>query len=104
MRSRFTAFAIGAVDYLIDSLAPERRSPYEARMLAQELRHTEWLTLTIIDTAKGTPEDSSGEVEFDAHFKSQDGREGTLHERSNFRKEQGRWVYVDGDVTVNQSR
>lgn len=103
MRSRYTAFAMGAVDYLVDTLAPERRSPNEARMLAKELRHTQWLKLDIIDTAQGKPDDTTGQVEFKAHFESSDGRQGILHERSNFRTEMGRWVYVDGDVKVLQN-
>lgn len=100
MRSRYTAFSIGAVDYLIDTLAPERRSPHEARMLAQELRSTQWIRLEILDTKSGKASNHTGEVEFKAYFEVDGDRTGCLHERSNFRKENGRWVYVDGEVEI----
>ncbi|MGB0224625.1 MAG: YchJ family metal-binding protein, partial [Marinobacterium sp.] len=41
------------------------------------------------------------QVEFNAHFKAADGRTGVLHERSNFRRDADKWIYVDGDVEVN---
>lgn len=34
MRSRYTAFALGAIDYLIDTTAPEKRGPDDADILA----------------------------------------------------------------------
>lgn len=100
MRSRFTAFAIGAIDYLIDSLVPERRGANEARMLSQELRLTEWLRLEILDVQAGRETDSEGQVEFNAYFRAPE-TEGCLHERSNFRKENGHWYYVDGEVSLS---
>ena len=99
MRSRYTAFSLGAVDYLIDTLAPERRSVNERRMLERELRQTNWVKLEILDTEAGTANDCTGVVEFNAYFEAGSER-GCLHERSNFRKEGERWVYVDGDVEV----
>ena len=100
MRSRYSAFAVGAVDYLIDSLAPERRSPGEAKMLSAELRSTNWVKLEIVDTADGKEHDERGQVEFNAYFETADGQKGCLHERSNFRRHDGKWVYVDGDVEI----
>lgn len=99
MRSRYSAFAIGAADYLVATLAPERRSPNERRMLEQELRQTRWVKLEIIATAAGRKEDSQGVVEFNAYFIAPSGA-GCLHERSNFRREGEQWFYVDGEVDV----
>ncbi len=100
MRSRYSAFALGAADYLIATLAPERRSPNERRMLEQELRQTKWIKLEIVDTQAGSSTDTSGVVEFNAFFVAPSGA-GCLHERSNFRKEGEKWFYVDGQVEVN---
>lgn len=68
----------------------------EARMLSQELRLTEWLRLEILDVQT----DSEGQVEFNAYFRASE-TEGCLHERSNFRKENGHWYYVDGEVSLS---
>jgi len=100
MRSRYSAFALGAADYLISTLAPERRSPNERRMLEQELRQTQWVKLEIVDTQAGSVTDATGVVEFNAYFIAPSGA-GCLHERSNFRKEGEKWFYVDGQVKVS---
>ncbi|KEA65293.1 UPF0225 protein YchJ [Marinobacterium lacunae] len=99
MRSRYSAFALGAVDYLIETLAPEMRHPGEAELLAEQTQVTTWTGLTILDTQAGGPEDTTGIVEFEARFQSGPDK-GALHERSRFRRENSRWVYVDGDVEL----
>ncbi|MBV1789079.1 YchJ family protein [Marinobacterium sp. D7] len=101
MRSRYSAFALGAVDYLIDTLAPEKRQPGEAELLAEQTQVTTWTGLTILDTQAGGPQDSIGVVEFEARFDSGPDH-GVLHERSRFRRENGRWLYVDGDVQLKR--
>jgi len=99
MRSRYTAFSLGAVDYLIKTLAPERRSVNERRMLERELGQTKWIRLEILDTQAGSATDKTGIVEFNAYFEAS-GERGCLHERSNFRREGEQWFYVDGEVEV----
>jgi len=99
MRSRYSAFALGAVDYLIDTLAPEKRQPGEAELLAEQTQVTLWTGLTILDIEAGGALDTRGVVEFEARFESGPDR-GILHERSRFRRENGRWLYVDGEVRL----
>lgn len=99
MRSRYTAFALGAIDYLIDTTAPEKRSDDDAEILADQVKYTNWTGLNILQTEAGSRSDETGMVEFEAHFETDD-QNGTLYERSNFRKENGFWLYVDGDVEV----
>jgi SEC-C motif-containing protein len=47
--------------------------------------------------ADGGEGDYCGTVNFSAHFK-QDGKRLVHYERSSFRREDGLWVYVDGDI------
>ncbi|SEK95861.1 YchJ family protein [Streptacidiphilus jiangxiensis] len=92
MRSRFSAFARRDVPYLLRTWAPETRPP--AIDLEPALR---WERLEIVDTTEGGPFHQQGTVEFRAHFR--EGRTtGILHENSRFRREDGAWVYVDGDI------
>ena len=88
MRSRFAAFAKGRVDYLLASWAPETRpTSLELDPLQR------WQSLEIIDSADGLALASTGVVEFVARFGHPNGG-GELHERSTFRREAGKWVYV----------
>lgn len=92
MRSRFTAFAERRADYLLHSWAPEAR-PAEVR-LPPERR---WVSLAILDTVDGGALATTGIVEFVAGYDDPEGG-GELHERSAFRRHDGRWVYVSGAV------
>lgn len=97
MRSRYTAFALGAIDYLIDTLAPEQRQPGEAELLAEQVQTTRWVGLRILSTERGQASDRVGKVAFEAHFEAGNER-GVLSEVSRFRREGAHWFYVDGDV------
>ena len=99
MRSRYTAFALGAVDYLINTTAEENRKPEDAEIIAEQIQATNWIGLRILDTVAGSASNNTGIVEFSARFESED-QNGELHERSNFRKENNHWYYVDGEVEV----
>ncbi|MEM8705169.1 MAG: YchJ family metal-binding protein [Actinomycetota bacterium] len=91
MRSRFTAFSLGDVAHLTVSWAPETRPP---RVTVDPDQR--WTRLEVIDTVRGRQLDTAGVVEFRAHFE-RGGRAGIRAERSRFRREAGRWVYVDGE-------
>lgn len=92
MRSRYTAFTRGAVDYLTTSWHPDHRP----KTIAFD-PDVQWLGLEIVDVSAGGPEDLVGEVEFVARFR-REGQRAKLHERSRFERHDGRWVYVDGDL------
>lgn len=89
MRSRYSAFVVGNVDYLLDSWHPSTRP--EMLELDPEMA---WRRLDIVDTVDGGPFDDAGIVEFAAHYRS-GGERGVQRERSSFVREGGRWYYVD---------
>ncbi|WP_246221704.1 YchJ family protein [Marichromatium bheemlicum] len=91
MRSRYTAFVLGAEDYLRATWHPAH-CPAD---LAPGDPPPRWLGLRILATTAGGPDDDQGMVEFVARYKV-GGRAHRLHERSRFARLEGRWVYVDG--------
>lgn len=93
MRSRYTAFVLGDDAYLASSWHSTTR-PVDASAPTG----VQWRRLRIRNTAGGGPADDTGEVEFVAHFRTADGARDFLHERSRFARENGRWVYVDGEL------
>ncbi|MFI6865364.1 YchJ family protein [Nocardia sp. NPDC050406] len=92
MRSRFSAFAVGDEDYLLHSWAPETR-PDEVAFEPG----VRWERLEILGATGGGPFHTEGTVEFRAHYRAH-GQPGQLHENSHFRRHDGAWVYLDGDI------
>ena len=94
MRSRYTAFAVRDLEHLLRSwhpaTAPERA--YLAASLAEEVR---WLRLEIHASTAGGPFDDAGTVEFSAISRGPQGRQ-VQRELSRFVREDGAWLYVDG--------
>lgn len=97
MRSRYSAFCERNVDYLIATHHPSKRLNDDKEQLANSMQDCQWLSLNILSTSKGEATDLNGEIEFIAHYNQQQ-QFGSLHERSRFVKEQGRWFYIDGDL------
>jgi len=98
MRSRYTAYLDGAVDYLIATTAPEARAHIDREDLRAYCSTLRGVSLKIIETTLGGPRDDTGHVTFEATLKSGN-KKFTQRERSRFIREQGRWVYVDGDLS-----
>jgi SEC-C motif domain protein len=96
MRSRYTAFCRGNIDYLIATLHPDKRTTTDRTELIKTINNTQWIGLTIINTIKGKKTDSTGCVEFEAVYKTNE--PGQLHERSQFIKNNGQWFYLKGDI------
>ena len=105
MRSRYTAFVRGNIDYLIATLHPDKRQSSDRTELTASVNNTKWLGLSIIDTQKGKKNDATGVVEFEAIYRVTEPAQ--LHERSRFVKTGDRWFYLDGDIlpgTVPKSK
>ena len=89
MRSRYSAFVLGELDYLQASWHPDFR-PADLAIDAA----IRWLGLKVIDSDEG---DQKATVEFEARLLNH-GKVDALHEKSRFVREQGRWFYTDGDM------
>ncbi|MGW4033890.1 YchJ family protein [Streptomyces sp. NPDC004838] len=90
MRSRYSAFVAGDVEYLLRTWHPDTRP---ARLeLDPGMR---WEGLEIIGATDGSPFHSTGTVTFRARYRHH-GNRGVLHERSTFGRHGGAWVYADG--------
>ena len=96
MRSRYTAFYQGNIDYLIATLHPDQRKSNERTELSNSIKNTQWLGLTIIDTKQGKKNDAIGYVEFEAIYQVNEPAQ--LHERSRFIKIDKKWFYADGNI------
>lgn len=100
MRSRYTAYTLGNIDYIRATWAEQTRQTVKLADLEQRSKETEYLNLKIISKIGGTRKHTEGKVEFAAKFKSL-GKIQTHHEISNFIKQNNKWYYVDGDTSIN---
>jgi SEC-C motif-containing protein len=97
MRSRFSAYALAKVDYLISTRSDAKRADENREELAQYCKSVSCVGLKIVSKEKGGPADDTGIVTFQASLQAS-GRRSLHIETSSFAREQGKWVYVDGVV------
>lgn len=86
MRSRYSAFSLGLVDYLIQTA----QSPGKREDLEKFIQDAHFLGLEIIDFVDG---DKKAFVTFKPTL-SYSGKKETYVEKSLFEKEKGRWIYI----------
>lgn len=92
MRSRYSAYVLKLADYLLATWHPSTR-PSELDLAADD---SKWLGLDV--KRHEVQDDDRATVEFVARYRIA-GRGHRLHEVSRFVREDGRWFYVDGDLS-----
>ncbi|WP_019027710.1 YchJ family protein [Colwellia piezophila] len=91
MRSRFSAYAIKDARYIFDTYGATQRLSQSVSDIQSWADECLWLALVI-------HESSSTTVEFSAYYVV-DNTVCELREKSNFALEEGRWRYIDGNIS-----
>ncbi len=91
MRSRYCAYVLGNSDYLLATWHPSTRPPVIALQQSGQIK---WLGLNVI---RAHNDATQGVVEFVARHKV-NGKAHRLHEVSQFEKQNGRWLYIRGEL------
>ena len=99
MRSRYTAYVRGEIDYLISTHDASTRDNLDRVATEAWSRDTEWQGLEILATEAGGEPDDKGVVEFVVRGSTK-GRPFAQRERSRFVKRDGAWFYVDGKLQL----
>jgi len=99
MRSRYSAFVKGEVDYLRDSLHPDHRDDFDPAATKDLAVNSTWLGLQILNTTGGGKDDQEGTVEFIANFRMK-GATYQHHELAQFNRHNGTWYYTDGQLIM----
>ncbi len=92
MRSRYAAYTLLREDYVLATWHPSTRP---AQLGLANEAPTKWLGLEV--KRHEEQDEHHAIVEFVARYKVH-GRAHRMRETSRFVREQGRWLYVDGDV------
>lgn len=97
MRARYSAYVSRNIDFVMNTTLPSSRSDSDIAAMKAWAEQSEWESLEVIATSKGSENDQQGEVEFIARYRLQ-GIAQQHHEKSLFVKEDGLWFFKDGDV------
>lgn len=89
MRSRYSAYVVGATDYLIATTHVSERQLLSKKEIEQWAKTNVWQKLEIVKA-------DTFSVEFKAYFRDRSGKNQVHHEKSTFVFEDGKWLYVDG--------
>ncbi|MGB0359800.1 MAG: YchJ family protein [Endozoicomonas sp.] len=95
MRSRYTAYTMQNISYLIKTTHPEQQSTLKANHVYEQSKKILWQKLEVVNTSAGQSSDTTGTVEFKAWFKEGVSDAMNFHqERSSFIKIVNRWYYI----------
>lgn len=95
MRSRYTAYCLQNMDYLLKTTDPQTLHKIDHRGNAAWAKSTKFLGLEILNAME---EGSKGSVEFRARYQIETQPEQTHHEISKFRKQAGKWYFREGKI------
>ncbi|KGQ44918.1 preprotein translocase subunit SecA [Gallibacterium anatis] len=98
MRSRYSAFVLAEIDYIVKTTVPLQQTLLNSKALYQWARNTEWDGLEIV---KVVPEMDNNHalVEFNAFFLHENKRM-THHELSAFVRIAQQWYFLDPTVAT----
>ena len=103
MRSRYSAYVLGRVEYLLDTTLPAQRDGLDREAIAQWSAQSTWLGLDVesAELIGGQPEHAF--VTFTARWHDAGG-EHRHRERSAFVQHEGRWFFIDPTVSLKAGR
>ncbi len=103
MRSRYSAYVLGLVDYLLDTTLPAQKTALDRDAISQWSAQSTWLGLAVesAELIGGQPEHAF--VTFSARWHDAEG-EHCHRERSAFVQHEGRWYFIDPTVSLKAGR
>lgn len=96
MRARYTAYATGEVDFVMRSQKVDGEESDREATEAWSKQST-WIGLDVVTVEGGGALDDEGTVEFVARYSHKD-QEYAHHEEATFKKNDGRWWFIDGKM------
>ncbi len=98
MRSRYCAYVMKNIDYIVATTAPNQQVLLDKKGLLDWAKTTKWTGLEIVSHIP-TLSKTHSTVEFNAFFATENGEQ-VHHETSLFVKINARWYFVDPTVDL----
>lgn len=90
MRSRYSAFATGAANYLVNTTHISKRRFHNKKDILDWSQANKWLKLEVLASTENT-------VTFKAYYLDENLKAQVHYEHSTFKLENEKWFYVDGE-------
>ena len=90
MRSRYSAFATGSADYLVNTTHISKRRLHNKKDILDWSQANKWLKLEVLASTENT-------VTFKAYYLDENLKAQVHYEHSTFKFENNKWFYVDGE-------
>jgi len=104
MRSRFSAYALGNTEYILNTYAIEKRKLHTLRDISEWSNECKWLKLIIHQSTNVTISEfesaNNSTVTFTAIYR-QGNHFFQMKELSRFVVEEEQWFYLDGDILIH---
>ncbi len=97
MRSRYTAYATGNIDYIARTCCEEERKTFNRKEAEAVIDEITWQGLEIARVVDGGEKDQTGIVDFTFCF-TQNNQPHVQREIASFCRENGAWVYQSSEV------
>ncbi|MET1080923.1 MAG: YchJ family protein [Pseudomonas sp.] len=103
MRSRYSAYARGQIDYLLATTLPAQQAGLDRAAIAAWSADSTWLGLQVETAESVASEPPHAWVSFVVHWRDGAG-EHAHRERSAFVQIAGRWYFIDSTVPLRAGR
>nr|WP_220802494.1 YchJ family protein [Pseudomonas sp. NCCP-436] len=103
MRSRYTAYVLGLVDYLAATTLPAQQAALDRAAIMAWSAQSTWLGLKVESSEVFAGQPEHAQVTFTARWHDDQG-EHSHHERSAFVRVNGRWYFIDPTVPLRAGR
>ncbi|MBC7693587.1 MAG: YchJ family protein [Methylotenera sp.] len=94
LRSRYTAFTLGDVDYIVTTHHSKTVGEVNREEIEKWSKGSKWIGFKILQQEAGTASDTQGMIVFHVQYEM-DGKMNDHHEQSVFEKENGEWKFLD---------
>lgn len=103
MRSRYSAYVLGLIDYLVSTTLPAQQGELDREAIAQWSRSSHWLGLEVEAHRPQSGHPPRAQVVFTARWQD-DGGIHSHRECSDFVQCAGRWFFIDPSVALRSGR
>jgi SEC-C motif domain protein len=93
MRSRYTAYTMADMDYIKETMRGKALIGFQEAGAQRWAQKVNWIKLQVFTSV--IENSNTGYVEFEASF-VEGARLKSIHEKSEFAREEGRWYYIGG--------